>query len=488
MALMNKTLKWVLSAALALGMVLALLVGAAAWWLSGDGWRLQLQNLASARLGVPVTLDKLSMSVWPLPQVALEGIRVQTQPPLLAQKVQLRPAWGSLLGWGGSPRQLEIRSLLLEGVSLPQRGLDELQQSLSKQERSAQSGSRPKAQKALNAKAGGDGDGGGGVALAKADADAGSGAGAEVELGSGTLIAVGWLAIPQQVNLERVVWQSAAGERLALSGRLQASEARDEVVVDLKMAGGTLRGPLRFVGLSESGAGGAPPGQGKAGSGSVQLRGELVTSGMSLAALPGIGAQLGGSLQATTTVQAQAPRWAQLGSALQTRTQFDVSAAVVKGVDLAKAVTTLGLSRGGETALQQLSGSLTTRGSGAPMQLSLTELQAKSKLLSASGAVNVGAAARAGAPRPLSGRVSVDLTAGDSVVAGAGTAMGALVGIPLEISGTTANPQVQPTRGAMIGGAIGSVMAPVIGTGAGAKLGDKAATTLGNLKEKLFGK
>jgi hypothetical protein len=32
------------------------------------------------------------------------------------------------------------------------------------------------------------------------------------------------------------------------------------------------------------------------------------------------------------------------------------------------------------------------------------------------------------------------------------------------------------------------VMAPVIGTGAGAKLGDKAARTLGGWKDKLFGK
>jgi hypothetical protein len=31
-------------------------------------------------------------------------------------------------------------------------------------------------------------------------------------------------------------------------------------------------------------------------------------------------------------------------------------------------------------------------------------------------------------------------------------------------------------------------MAPVIGTGAGAKLGDKAATKLQGFKEKLFGK
>jgi hypothetical protein len=161
-----------------------------------------------------------------------------------------------------------------------------------------------------------------------------------------------------------------------------------------------------------------------------------------------------------------------------------VKGAVIKGVDLAKAVRTLGLSRGGETTLQQLSGQLSTRGTGAAMQLTLSDLQAKSSILRANGTVSVGAASGPGAPRALSGRVDVDLTAGDSKV---GQAVGQLVGIPLEISGTTAAPQVQPTRGAMIGGAIGSVMAPVIGTGAGAKLGDKAAQKLQGWKDKLFG-
>jgi hypothetical protein len=485
---MNKVLKWLAGAVFALGLLLAMLVAAASWWLSGDGLRTQLQGLASARLGVPVKVDKLSLAVWPLPVVAVEGIAVQTQPPLLAERLELQPAWAGLLGLGGSPRQLEIRSMLLEGVSLPQRGLDQLQQSLSKKERSAQipSKAQPKLASSVNAAA---------------------------EAGSSGMIAVGLLAIPQQLDVRRLVWQSTAGESLSVSGGLRANDARDEITLDLNIAGGTLRGPLRLSGLPLTGASPAGAGAGKAGVASlpnvlnvsnvsnvsnvpnvpnVHLRGELTTRGVSLAALPGMGARVSGSLQASTTLEAQATAggqwWTPLGAALQTRTQFNVSGAVIKGVDLVKAVTTLGLSRGGETALQQLSGTLTTRGTGAAMQLSLRDLQAKSQLLSASGAVNVGAAASAGAARGLSGRVSVDLTAGDSVVPGAGAAMGALVGIPLEISGTTANPQVRPTQGAMIGGAIGSVMAPVIGTGAGAKLGDKAATTLSNLKEKLFGK
>jgi hypothetical protein len=288
---------------------------------------------------------------------------------------------------------------------------------------------------------------------------------------------VGLLAIAQLVQLDQVTWVTNANEAVTISGDVRLTAARDAADLDLKLAGGSLRGTLRLAPTSQ---------EAKA---AWQLRGELKTQGVNLSELPGLKARISGRLQATTTLDAQAARLDGLDSALQTRTQFNVSGAVIQGVDLLKAVRTLGLSReatrGGQTPLEQLSGNLTTRGAGASMQLSLTDLQAQSKLLKASGAVNVGAAASAGAPRALNGKVDVDLAAGDGVV---GQATGALVGIPLDISGTTASPIVMPTKGAMIGGAIGSVMAPVIGTGAGAKLGDKAATKIQGWKDKLFGK
>lgn len=449
---MNRILKFLLSTLFAVALLVAAAAGALAWWLSGDGPRMRVQALASERLGVPVTLGKLSLSVLPWPALVVDDLTVATQPPVTAQQVQLRPAWGKLLS---APRELEVSLLSLKGLNLPQQGLDQVTQSLSKSERSTQNIQGVAAQKASK-----------NVWAVMPDSPA---------------VLVGLLAIPQHTQLQGVVWYSKAGQALALSGDVRMSATRDEAQVDLKLGGGTVRGPLRLAQKTLEGK--APDVTAR-----WKLHGEMKTQGVELAALPGMGARLAGRLEATTTLDAQAAQIDGISAALQTRTQFSVGGGVIKGVDLVRAVTTLGLSRGGETALQQLSGVLTTRGTGAPMQLSLTGLQAKSKLLSASGAVNVGAAASPGAPRGLSGRVSVDLTAGDSVVSGAGTAIGALVGIPLEIGGTTANPQVQPTKGAMIGGAIGSVMAPVIGTGAGAKLGDKAATTLSNLKDKLFGK
>jgi hypothetical protein len=437
---MTRASKLFFSLLFALALLLGAGLAALTWWISGDGLRMQIQEAASKRLGVAVQLEKISLDVWPLPALALQGLVVHTQPRLAAQRIEARPVWRSLL----SERQLEVLSLHLQDVTLPQRGLDQLQQVLSKKERPAHIPRRVTAQNA-----------------------------SKIESETSSTALLGVLAIPQHITLDKIIWQSAAGEDLTLSGSIELSAARDAAQLDLQLASGTLRGPVRLSGLHSKGP--------------VQLRGELAASNLDIAALPGLRARMSGRLQSTTTLEAQATQLANLDTALQTRTQFKVSGAVIKGIDLAKAVKTLGLSRGGETALSQLSGNLSTRGTGAAMQITLSDLQAASSILKASGAVNVGAAASAGAPRPLSGKVNVDLNAPDGGT-GAGKALGALVGIPLEISGTTAAPAVAPTRGAMIGGAIGSVMAPVIGTGAGAKMGDKVGEKLSGLKEKLFGK
>ncbi|MBS7808721.1 AsmA family protein [Variovorax sp. PCZ-1] len=441
---MARVFKLFLSALLALALLFAAAAGALAWWLSGDGPRLRLQALATEQLGVSVSLGAMSLSVLPWPSVAVSDVKIATQAPLSAQRVALRPAWRKLLGLGGAAREVELESLSLEGLNLPQRGLDQLSKSLLKTERSAQNTRRQSAKSTQKTEDG------------KEETAA---------------VIVGLLAIPKHTQLENVVWQSAAGEALSLSGELSLNAAREQMDVDLRLAGGSVRGVMRLV--SQGGKSG------------WQLRGELVTRGVDLAQLPGARQRMAGRLSGTTTIDARAAKLTDIDGALQTSTPFNVSGAVIKGMDLAKAVRTLGLSRGGETALQQLSGTLSTRGSGAPMQITLSDLQASSSLLKASGAVSVGAAASPGAPRALNGKVSVDLMAGSSQV---GQAVGQLVGIPLEISGTTAAPVVAPTRGAMIGGALGSVMAPVIGTGAGAKMGDKVGEKLSDLKEKLFGK
>ncbi len=459
---MARAVKHFLSALLALALLFSAGAAALAWWLAGDGPRERVQALASARLGVPVTMGQLSLSVLPWPSVAVSDLKIATQAPLTAQHIELRPAWRKLLGYG-KPRELEITSLTLRSLNLPQQGLDQLSQTLSKAEHSAQHTRRLPAKNALKTDTK--------IAPTSLREEARTDAKTEAP----PAVIVGVLAIPLATRLDNVVWTSNAGEALSLSGDLSLNAARDEMQVGLELAGGSVRGPLRLASI-----------EGKTG---WNFRGELAISDVDLAQLPGLRQRMAGRLQATTTMNATSAQLHSMGAALQTNTAFSVSSAVIKGVDLAEAVRTLGLSRGGETALQQLSGTLATRGSGAPMLLTLSDLQATSSILQAKGSVSVGAAANPGAPRALIGKVDVDLTAGSSKLGQAvDKSVGQLVGIPLEISGTTAAPIVQPTRGALIGGAIGAVIAPVIGTGAGAKMGDKAAQKLESWKEKLFGK
>ena len=102
-------------------------------------------------------------------------------------------------------------------------------------------------------------------------------------------------------------------------------------------------------------------------------------------------------------------------------------------------------------------------------QGSLSELVARSGLLSATGEVAVAPS------RALSGRVRVDVTRGAS---------GGVASVPLAVGGTVDEPTVMLTRAALLGAAIGTVIAPGVGTGAGANIGDRIGEGLKGLMGK----
>jgi hypothetical protein len=123
-------------------------------------------------------------------------------------------------------------------------------------------------------------------------------------------------------------------------------------------------------------------------------------------------------------------------------------------------VETVGLNRGGVTRLDTLAGQVSTNGKA----VQVTNLVASSGGLAATGSVSISP------NKALSGRVNVDLS----------TAKGAL-GVPLVVGGTIDDPSVTLTRGAIAGAAIGTLLAPGIGTAAGASAGDKVGEKLRGL-------
>jgi hypothetical protein len=362
-------------------------------------------------------------------------------PSIVLERVEIRPGWAHLMAG-----RLEVATLVVRRAVLPQAGVDAVLAALQKR--------RPVPPAARAGAAG----------VADAAGAVGAAAAASVDL------------LPRRTVLDDVTWLSARGasstvdadalladdgwpERASLTvvkGALQgasASLARKAQTtawaVNVKVGGGTVQAEVRLQAATPERRNWAVDGQ-------------LNTQSVEVAALTAPSRPLSGLLDASTTFEGHAASLAALADAMTTRTQFSVREAVIHGVDLARAVTTVGLSRGGETHLKALAGELVSQG----RAMQLNHLVASSGVLSASGNVAVAAS------RALSGRIVVDATAGLA---------GALVGIPLAVGGTLDAPELTLTRSAMLGAAIGTVVLPGVGTGAGASLGDK----LGGLGERL---
>ncbi len=422
---MSRPLKWSLRALAALLLVLAGALLVAQHWVARPEFRQRIEQEAGTALGVPLQLERVGMAFWPLPGVVLEGAVVRTRHPLKVERIELRPAWGQLL-----LGRLALSTLVVRRASLPQTGIDALLASVQRLQR------RPAAPA-------------GGLPL---------------------------YLLPRHTVLDEVSWTSSQGrtltvqaeaqldsdawpERMELEivrGRLQGTRldlrrsASRAWEVTLKVAGGTVRGRVELQPAATTG-------------GEFALKGQLQTQGVEVAQLtapePTQAAReaqpLSGRLEASTTWSARARQPSTLLEGLQSQSKFTVHGAVVHGVDLVKAVQTVGVSRGGETRLDTLSGQVGTRGKAIELQ----NLAASSGALSATGQVSVSPT------QQLSGRVNAGI--------------GGAVGVPLAVGGTVDAPEVTLTTGAKIGAALGTMLMPGVGTGAGASVGGKLGELLG---------
>jgi hypothetical protein len=281
------------------------------------------------------------------------------------------------------------------------------------------------------------------------------------------------MVLPRRAVFDDITWIDEKGQRITLAAEAELGgdgmlDKASFKIVQGRLAGtqGTIRRepdhwPVRvdIGGGRITGKVQLQPGK----NGSQVLTGQLNTENVEVSALTAPSKPLTGKLQAQTSLRSEFREPGQLVDVLNTQTRFTVRDAIVQGIDLQKAVQTVGLSRGGITNLDTLAGQVATQGKA----VQLTNLVATSGALSATGNVAIAPS------KALSGRVNVDLA----------SSKGAL-GVPLVVGGTLDEPSVTLTRGAMIGAALGTLVVPGAGTAAGASTGDKIGESL----RGLFGK
>jgi uncharacterized protein involved in outer membrane biogenesis len=246
---------------------------------------------------------------------------------------------------------------------------------------------------------------------------------------------------PRQARVER------AGATPPARLRLDREAGQDRWRTRIDVGGGTWNG----VTLFETAAGGK-----------LRLSAELDPRQVDIEGLVqafGRRTSVAGKVTGHSTLVAEADEVGALMRSLHTRTTFSVQPATLTKLDIAKAVSTAGISRGGTTPLDELTGMLDTQGTENGIVMRYTNLKARSGVLTASGNLQL-------FNRKMEGDIAVDLVDG-------------VVGVPLKIGGTVSDPEVSLTGGALAGAAVGSAVLPGVGTAIGARIGQQV--------EKMFG-
>ena len=431
----------------ALGVAGGLLVLAAAapWLVPTSAWKGPVEAAASEVMEAPVTLGKINLVLLPLPHLTLQEVDVGKGALRLASAV-VRPQLLSLLS---SPRRLS--SVELKQLEINPQGLALLQRLAEK----APAG--PPA-----------------VEIARLHARD-----VRVTLEAGPLppldatVELGALNLPQVLNVATLDGKAKVaalpegdGWKVEISAKDWTPPFGPPLLLNgLKAVGRADRQKLVLPAVEATLYGGRVSGNVELGwAKGLRMNGKVNIAGLDIAptlqALK-VAALLSGHLEANGTFKAQAAKPAGLADALRADVAFKVENGVLHGFDLANAAKNLirGGRGAGQTHFDQLTGNVQVAG----RALRLRNVKVASGVLDARANVDVSAA------RALGGRVDVDLK---------GTA--GLVGVPLAVSGTLSDPVLMPTKGALAGAAIGTVLLPGVGTSVGSSIGDKIG--------KMFGK
>jgi uncharacterized protein involved in outer membrane biogenesis len=426
--------------------VLIAAIMALPWLIPLDTYRALAEEKASTAIGAPVRIGGMRAHLVPLPHVTLGGIEVGTPPDIRIDAVVVSPALLSMLS---SDRV--IRSVAVEGVQLEPGGLDRLA-ALGKSD----GGPAPVRVEKVSLRD---------VVLIRPAAKIGPFDG-DIALGPNGAM-TGASVRTTDGALKAALTPAAQGMQATIDGKgwtlpLGAPVRFDTLAVRIEVNGDR----IHVASLEAALYGGTAKGEGTIDIGkSPAVRADVALSGIGLANLVPLfttGTRLSGQLDAKVAITGRAKEVAGLADALRIEAPFDIRNGVLHGVDVAAAARILVKTdaTGGETRFDKLSGHVVRQG-GA---LRLSRLVIASGVLDARGNVEVSARSQ------LSGRIFASLKAGVT-----------LAEVPLNVSGTVAQPSLLPTGAAIAGGAAGTA---VLGPGLGTAVGVRA----GALIDRVFGR
>lgn len=398
--------KWLVGAA-----VLAALLGAL--WLAlvrllpGD------EELAAraagelqSRLGVPVKLGALRWRLLPLPAVLLQDLATEQAPAITVKMITAYPSLPALLDG-----RLEMDRIELDGAVLPQLSLQALE--LPRSPARPGAGATPLAR------------------LVFRDLRWISRHGVAVAYDGEIDFDANWR--PRQAQLRRPDFTPLTDLTLTRQGQ------EDRWTASIQAGGGSANGEFQLQTRAN---------------GRLHLEGKLQPQGVEVAsALAAFNRRsiIAGQASGDTVLSANGDTLGELAQSLHTKTVFTMGRSTLLGLDLDKAVRSLGKEHAGQTVLDSVSGQLDTQNTPQGMVATYTNIQARSGVLSASGKARL-------ANRQIEADFSVDLVNG-------------VVGVPLLLSGPVDRMSISVSGAAVAGAVLGTAVLPGVGTAIGARIG-----------------
>ena len=413
----SKLLVWAAGLAVLFGGVAAFV----AWKLPSDEQlAARLTQEFSERTGIELKIGRLHWTLFPSPRIVIEEIATVQEEPIRARRLSATMRWRAVFA-----KEARIDSVEADGVAVPRESTLAFR-----------------------------GKGGAGVSESAGSWKLADTPLAHLRINDATWVDRRNIALSYDGNIDfdpnwrpRMAELSRRDASPPARLRLMRENGEDRWRALVDVADGTANGSVILE---------------VADNGQLSIRAQLAPRNLDVELLVksfGRSAPISGKVSGETEIDTQGGGVSDLTRNLHTRTRFTVSPAALTKFDLAKAVKTAGVSRGGRTPLDQLTGTLDTQATGDGTQMRYTDLKARSGLLTATGSARI-------LNRKLDGEAAVDIVDG-------------VVGVPLKLGGTLDAPELSLTGGALAGATVGTAVLPGVGTAIGARIGQQI--------ERIFG-